>query len=165
MIMCWLSWLLRLLHQLRIVQRDLEVNSRKQVTLDLKSPADRSSTGTGTGGTLTPEDYGFNQLRPVPKRSGILKTSSSGKSGSKEHFNFGTSSSSFASASASASRRGSLRVGLEELETANCHLRRMVDSLFVELEHCQRENSQLRGRVRERETTIRVFFFQTMACL
>ncbi len=149
----------RLLHQLRLVQRDLELNSRKTVTLDLKSPAasasalhDRSSSACTTTGPGTPEDYGFNQLKPAQKKkSGILKTSSSslgggggGGGGKKERFTF----SSAAAASASSSRKGSLRLGLEELETANCHLRRMVDSLFVELEHCQRENSQLRGRVR-----------------
>ncbi len=130
-----------------------------QVTLDLKSPsADRSVSSSEL-------DYGFNQLKSSQqKKGGILKTSGSSKSSSKEHFNFGTSSASASRYNNTASvktddasseeqlnifRRGSLRVGLEELETANCHLRRMVDSLFVELEHCQRENSQLRGRVRE----------------
>ena len=43
------------------------------------------------------------------------------------------------------------KVIIEELEVANCHLRRMVDSLFVELDHCQRENLELRKRIQQLE--------------
>ncbi len=134
------------------MQRDIELNSRKSVTLDLNASsatlhrsAASSTTNTASAGTPN-EDYGFNQLRSAKKKGGgILKTASSASGGSKEQFfNFGKSSTSSA---LSATRRGSLKMGLDELETANCHLRRMVDSLFVELEHCQRENNQLRGRV------------------
>ena len=40
------------------------------------------------------------------------------------------------------------QVIIEELQIANCHLRKMVDSLFVELNNCQRENRELKQRVR-----------------
>lgn len=46
------------------------------------------------------------------------------------------------------------KVIIEELEVANCHLRRMVDSLFVELDHCQRENADLKARIQELETQL-----------
>jgi hypothetical protein len=48
------------------------------------------------------------------------------------------------------------KVIIEELEVANCHLRRMVDSLFVELDHCQRESLDLKERVRELEEQLRL---------
>ena len=37
---------------------------------------------------------------------------------------------------------------IEELQVANSHLRKMVDSLFYELSSCQRENLELKARVR-----------------
>lgn len=48
------------------------------------------------------------------------------------------------------------KVIIEELEVANCHLRRMVDSLFVELDHCQRENLELKERMKELEDKMRL---------
>ena len=48
------------------------------------------------------------------------------------------------------------KVVIEELEVANCHLRRMVDSLFVELDHCQRENLELKERMKELEDKMRL---------
>ena len=45
-------------------------------------------------------------------------------------------------------RLGDSQVIIEELQIANCHLRKMVDSLFLELNNCQRENNQLKQRVR-----------------
>ena len=36
---------------------------------------------------------------------------------------------------------------MSELDEANGQVRRMLDSLFVELEHCQRENEDLRCRI------------------
>ena len=41
---------------------------------------------------------------------------------------------------------------IEELQVANSHLRKMVDSLFYELSSCQRENLELKARVRYLET-------------
>lgn len=47
------------------------------------------------------------------------------------------------------------KVIIEELQIANCHLRRMVDSLFLELNNSQRENKELKQRVRHLEGQIR----------
>lgn len=47
------------------------------------------------------------------------------------------------------------KVIIEELQIANCHLRKMVDSLFLELNNCQRENKELKQRVRHLEGQIR----------
>lgn len=44
---------------------------------------------------------------------------------------------------------------IEELEVANSHLRRMVDSLFVELDYCQRENKELKERIKHMEMELR----------
>jgi len=44
------------------------------------------------------------------------------------------------------------KVIIEELQVANCHLRKMVDSLFHELSTCQRENLELKARVRYLES-------------
>jgi hypothetical protein len=44
------------------------------------------------------------------------------------------------------------KVIIEELEVANCHLRRMVDSLFIELDQCQKENLALREKIRYKST-------------
>ena len=44
------------------------------------------------------------------------------------------------------------KVIIEELQVANCHLRKMVDSLFHELSTCQRENLELKTRVRYLES-------------
>merc|ERR1712018_401200 len=41
---------------------------------------------------------------------------------------------------------------IEELQVANSHLRKMVDSLFYELSSCQRENLELKARVHYLET-------------
>ena len=40
------------------------------------------------------------------------------------------------------------KIIIEELQIANCHLRKMVDSLFFELSNCQQENFELKARVR-----------------
>ncbi len=45
---------------------------------------------------------------------------------------------------------------IEELEVMNSHLRRMVDSLFAELGQCQRENLDLKERIRELEEEVRL---------
>ena len=44
------------------------------------------------------------------------------------------------------------KVIIEELQVANSHLRKMVEELFSELSGCQRENLELRNRVRYLET-------------
>ena len=44
------------------------------------------------------------------------------------------------------------KIIIEELQTANNHLRRMVESMFSELEAYKKENSELRARVKELET-------------
>jgi len=44
------------------------------------------------------------------------------------------------------------KVIIEELQVANCHLRKMVDSLFHELSTCQRENLELKARIRYLES-------------
>jgi len=43
------------------------------------------------------------------------------------------------------------KVIIEELQTANSHLRKMVDSLFFELSACQEENHRLKLKIRELE--------------
>jgi len=43
------------------------------------------------------------------------------------------------------------KVIIEELRTANSHLRKMVDTLFFELSACQEENIRLKSRIREME--------------
>ena len=43
------------------------------------------------------------------------------------------------------------KVIIEELQTANSHLRKMVDTLFFELSACQEENVRLKSRIRELE--------------
>ena len=48
------------------------------------------------------------------------------------------------------------KVIIEELEVANSHLRNMVDSLFVELDHSRRENIDLKERIHELEEQIRL---------
>lgn len=48
------------------------------------------------------------------------------------------------------------KVIIEELEVANCHLRNMVDSLFVELDHCRGENIDLKEKIHELEERIRL---------
>ena len=48
------------------------------------------------------------------------------------------------------------KVIIEELEVANSHLRNMVDSLFVELDHSRRENVDLKERIHELEEQIRL---------
>ena len=48
------------------------------------------------------------------------------------------------------------KVIIEELEVANCHLRNMVDSLFVELDHSRRENIDLKEKIQELEERIRL---------
>lgn len=45
------------------------------------------------------------------------------------------------------------KVIIEELQVANSHLRKMVDSLFHELSTCQRENLELKARIRHLEST------------
>lgn len=45
------------------------------------------------------------------------------------------------------------KVIIEELQVANSHLRKMVDSLFHELSSCQRENLELKARIRQLEST------------
>lgn len=45
------------------------------------------------------------------------------------------------------------KVIIEELQVANSHLRKMVDSLFHELSSCQRENLELKARIRQLEAT------------
>ena len=40
------------------------------------------------------------------------------------------------------------KIIIEELQVANCHLRKMVDSLFFELSNCQQENFELKARIR-----------------
>ena len=40
------------------------------------------------------------------------------------------------------------KIIIEELQIANCHLRKMVDNLFFELSNCQQENFELKARVR-----------------
>ena len=40
------------------------------------------------------------------------------------------------------------KIIIEELQIANCHLRKMVDSLFFELSNCQQENFELKARVK-----------------
>jgi len=44
------------------------------------------------------------------------------------------------------------KVIIEELQVANSHLRKMVDSLFHELSTCQRENLELKARIRQLES-------------
>ncbi len=44
------------------------------------------------------------------------------------------------------------KVIIEELQVANSHLRKMVDSLFQELSSCQRENTELKARIRAYES-------------
>ena len=44
------------------------------------------------------------------------------------------------------------KVIIEELQVANCHLRKMVDSLLYELNPCQRENLELKTQVRYLES-------------
>lgn len=43
------------------------------------------------------------------------------------------------------------KVIIEELQVANCHLRKMVDSLFFELNVCQRDNLELKARIKRLE--------------
>ena len=43
------------------------------------------------------------------------------------------------------------KIIIEELQTANNHLRRMVETMFSELETYKKENSDLRARVRDLE--------------
>ena len=43
---------------------------------------------------------------------------------------------------------GFFSVIIEELQVANSHLRKMVDSLFYELSSCQAENLELKAKVR-----------------
>jgi hypothetical protein len=43
------------------------------------------------------------------------------------------------------------KVIIEELQVANSHLRKMVDSLFFELSACQRDNLELKARVNQLE--------------
>merc|ERR1711874_492293 len=46
------------------------------------------------------------------------------------------------------------KVIIEELQTANNHLRGMVEAMFGELETYERENSELRSRVVQLETEL-----------
>ena len=48
------------------------------------------------------------------------------------------------------------KIIIEELQTANNHLRRMVESMFSELETYKKENSELRARVKDLETERRL---------
>ena len=48
------------------------------------------------------------------------------------------------------------KIIIEELQVANCHLRKMVDSLFFELSNCQQENFELKARVRLLEEQLAV---------
>ena len=48
------------------------------------------------------------------------------------------------------------KIIIEELQTANNHLRRMVETMFSELEAYKKENSELRARVRDLEDERRV---------
>ena len=48
------------------------------------------------------------------------------------------------------------KIIIEELQTANNHLRRMVESMFSELETYKKENSELRARVKDLEAERRV---------
>ena len=48
------------------------------------------------------------------------------------------------------------KIIIEELQVANCHLRKMVDSLFYELSNCQQENFELKARVRLLEEQLAV---------
>ena len=48
------------------------------------------------------------------------------------------------------------KIIIEELQTANNHLRRMVESMFAELETYKKENSDLRARVKELEAERRI---------
>ena len=43
------------------------------------------------------------------------------------------------------------KIIIEELQTANNHLRKMVETMFAELETYKKENSELRARVRDLE--------------
>lgn len=43
------------------------------------------------------------------------------------------------------------KIIIEELQTANNHLRKMVETMFSELETYKKENSELRARVRDLE--------------
>ena len=43
------------------------------------------------------------------------------------------------------------KIIIEELQTANNHLRKMVETMFAELETYKKENSELRVRVRDLE--------------
>ena len=48
------------------------------------------------------------------------------------------------------------KIIIEELQTANNHLRRMVESMFSELETYKKENSELRARLKDLEAERRV---------
>ena len=48
------------------------------------------------------------------------------------------------------------KIIIEELQTANNHLRRMVESMFAELETYKKENSDLRARVKDLEAERRL---------
>merc|ERR1712051_261740 len=48
------------------------------------------------------------------------------------------------------------KIIIEELQTANNHLRRMVESMFSELETYKKENSELKSRVKDLEAERRV---------
>ncbi len=94
---------------------------------------------------LTPEtesdDYGFSQRRPQQQghdlQRSILRTFDETET-LIDKLNQETSFS---------KKPKDDKTVIEELEVANCHLRRMVDSLFVELGHCERQNSELRAKI------------------
>ena len=48
------------------------------------------------------------------------------------------------------------KIIIEELQIANCHLRKMVDNLFFELSNCQQENYELKARVRVLEEQLAI---------
>ena len=48
------------------------------------------------------------------------------------------------------------KIIIEELQVANCHLRKMVDSLFFELSNCQQEIFELKARIRILEEQLAV---------
>ena len=96
-------------------------------------------------------------------------TSSTHSNTPQHHHRCRKVNSSSRSRSSSASRRNNVatlpgalkrpkddKIIIEELQIANCHLRKMVDSLFFELSNCQQENFELKARVRLLEEQLAV---------
>ena len=103
-------------------------------------------------------------------QGGTTSTHSTHSNTPQHHHRCRKANTSSRSRSSSASRRSTMggtlpgalkrpkddKIIIEELQIANCHLRKMVDNLFFELSNCQQENFELKARVRVLEEQLAI---------